>query len=83
MEIKMSISTDKQMYRSKQTANITLSIDSPGEIKNVTAKVRGIYAKRKYYLNKAETLNLSAGENIKNMIYNMPMKITNQKYIQM
>jgi len=72
VEIKAGISTDKKLYQSKQVANITLSINSSEKLNNVTAKVYGISARGKYYLNTQVKMNLSAGENIKSITYNMP-----------
>jgi len=71
-KVKMNISTDKELYRSKQTANITLSIDSSEEIGNVTVKVYGINARGRYHLNNEVNMNLTAGENIKSITYQMP-----------
>ncbi len=72
MNFKINISTDKGLYRSKEKANITFSIDSSGELKDATLNLHGIYARNKHYLSKTGTANLTAGENVQSIIYNLP-----------
>ena len=68
MNFKVNISTDRESYKSKDKANITMIIESSGDLDNVSVKVYGVKAKGKFKLNKAEIVNLTQGKNIKSMI---------------
>lgn len=72
VEMGIEISTDKELYRSKQVANITVNTNSSEEIKNATLKLYGIHARGKYYLNKTMNMDLAAGQNTENISYNLP-----------
>lgn len=72
MDFKLNISTDKELYQSRGEANITVTIDSSGNLNNAAVKIYGIEAKGKFKLNSTESLNLTSGINIKNMIFTLP-----------
>jgi len=72
MNLKINISTDKELYKSKEIANITVTMESSYELNNATLKLYGIHARGKYYLNTANVVNLTSGINVKNIMYNLP-----------
>lgn len=72
MSFKINVSTDKELYKSGTTANITTTIESSGDLNNAVIKLYGIKAKGKYKLNKAANLNLTPGKNLKSGILTLP-----------
>ena len=72
MNFNINISTDKELYISREISNITVTIESSDDLNNVTLKVYGIYAKSRYYLDTANAVNLTSGTNVNNIIYNLP-----------
>lgn len=72
MNFKTNISTDKELYKSKGRANITVTIDCSDDLNDAALKVYGIHANGRYYLNKLDTVNLTSGINVKSIIYDLP-----------
>jgi len=67
----ITLSTDKGLYHSGEIIHITVSINSPIEIENVTIRFYGIYSRR-YRLDQTKVVDLDKGENNVTLDYNAP-----------
>ncbi len=67
-----AITTDKETYHSRETANINVSVDSPTGAQDVEVRLHGINARGSERLNLVQTVNLSRGENTVQFTQPMP-----------
>ncbi|RLI91540.1 MAG: hypothetical protein DRO89_03775 [Candidatus Altiarchaeales archaeon] len=67
----LSLSTDKETYRSNELMNITVTINSSSKLSDVNVRVYGINA-RHYRLDKTEKMDLNVGTNTVTFSYKTP-----------
>jgi len=60
-----SVTTDKDLYHSKEVMNITVLVNTPGDMSNTTLKFRGLQDRYgDFQIEKEIPVNLSSGLNI-------------------
>lgn len=64
----MSVSTDKTLYHSSETVNLTMIVYSNSTLENVIVTANGINGR----MNEKKVLNLTAGPNEMSFIYKLP-----------
>jgi len=68
-----NVSTDKDLYHSKEVMNITVLVSSQGDMSNTTLRITGIQNKYgEYQLDDEIPVNLSNGRNIIPYEHKMP-----------
>ena len=68
---KINLATDKELYHSGEMMHITVNVNSPVSLNNVSVKFYGIHAS-KYRLDQTKIVDLHEGENIITLGYNAP-----------